>query len=208
MVQVLKRSLLFFVALFLLSIITHAQSAFDGTTRILQLGVGAGRSPHYLVGTNYATFNNSPLLVLAYEQALKKQIGPGYFSLGAQLGWRSTRYRSVTLAPLGWYEEKNTWSDFGLGARLMYHLTEIDAKKLDVYGGLIAGPTFSKRATYAGYQDAQTYSYVNKRFLLSSWNSGFALGAHYFFNSKIAVMLEGQWLWRMSNLNVGVAVKM
>ena len=208
MVQVLKRSLLFLVALFLLSVITHAQSAFDQHTSVLQIGIGGGRSSGYFNNALYSSRFRTPVFVINYETALDKKVGPGLISLGVQGFFRSTSYRYTSNIFNATYRERNRWSDYGIAARVLYHLTEVDLDKLDIYGGVVGGPVFSRHTYFESYDGDPSYTKESSSFSLNGWSAGFLAGARYYLSSSVGVYGELQYAWRLPYLSAGVAVKL
>lgn len=208
MVQVLKRSLLFLVALFLLSIITHAQTAFNEGTSVLQLGIGGGRSSGYLNNAIYSSRFRTPVFVINYETAVGKKVGPGLLSVGVQGTFRNTSYRYTSTVFAATYRERSKWSDYGIAARVLYHLTDVDIDKLDIYGGVVGGPVFSRHTYFESYDGDPAYTKESRSFSINGWSAGFLAGARYYLSSSIGVYGELQYAWRLPYLSAGVAVKL
>lgn len=208
MVQVLKRSLLFLVALFLLSVITHAQSAFNANTSVLQIGIGGGRSSGYLNNALYSSRFRTPVIVVNYETALNKDLGPGLLSVGVQGFFRSTSYRYTSNIFNATYRERSRWSDYGIAARVLFHLTEVEMDELDIYGGVVGGPVFSRHTYFESFDGDPSYTKESSSFSLNGWSAGFLVGARYYLSSSLGVYGELQYAWRLPYLSAGVAVKL
>lgn len=208
MVQVLKRSLLFLVALFLLSVITHAQTAFNENTSVLQIGIGGGRSSGYLSNALYSSRFRMPTIVINYETALDKKVAEGLISLGVQAIFRSTSYRYTSRVFNATYSERNRWSDYGIAARVLYHITELDIDELDIYGGVVGGPVFSRHTYFESFDGDPSYTKESSSFNINGWSAGFLAGARYYLSSSLGVYGELQYAWRLPYLSAGVAVKL
>lgn len=206
--KVLKRSLLLFAALFLLSIITHAQSAFTANSKIVQLNIGGGRASGYGLNGFYSGYRSSPYLLANFEMALDKKIGPGLIGIGLQCSWRSTSYRFENNLTNGYYRERYVWRDFGAGVRVLYHITEGIPDKLDVYGGIVSGPFFSRSVYYETFDGSPSYSIERRKLNTAGWSFGPLLGGRYFFTDNFGVNAELIWAYRLPYFSAGLSIKL
>ena len=192
----------------MLSVITHAQSAFNANTSVLQIGIGGGRSSGYLNNALYSSRFRTPVIVVNYETALNKDLGPGLLSVGVQGFFRSTSYRYTSNIFNATYRERSRWSDYGIAARVLFHLTEVEMDELDIYGGVVGGPVFSRHTYFESFDGDPSYTKESSSFSLNGWSAGFLVGARYYLSSSLGVYGELQYAWRLPYLSAGVAVKL
>lgn len=183
----MKIKILLFVILFASgSILANAQSVAKGD-KILNLGIGLGTALYN--GSYYKS--SVPPISASLEVVLKDDVfnGKGALGLGGYLGYASYKWEYS-----GWGYK---YSNIIIGPRGYVHYSFLD--KLDTYAGLLLGynvVSSNEFGTSSGYN----YSASAGGFI---W-SGF-IGGRYFFNDKIAGMLElGSGI---TYLNLGVALK-
>jgi hypothetical protein len=180
---------------------------FDGSTKLINLGIGFGGGNYYNYGNGYGvTYRRSPAFSFMYEQSLPEKLGPGYLGLGAYLGFQSASYRfDNNYYNNGFknddYYYRHSWNYFMIAARGAYHADILNWQKGEIYGGLLLG---LRLATYK-YEDNDPfnqYSYTG-----SSLNLAWSLfaGGRYYFTDKVGAFMELGY--GISYLTVGVTIK-
>ena len=105
---------------------------FDGTTKILNLGVGFRGFNYYRAykGSGWS-YHATPAISLSYEQALSNKIGPGYVGVGGYFGFQTSNAQFDDSyyynGAYGNYYYKYRWSNIMVGARAAYHMDDLVA---------------------------------------------------------------------------------
>jgi hypothetical protein len=183
--------------IFLLAFIFNSDAQhFNNGDNVLSPGVGFGSS----LG-NYTYSTQTPAISLQYEHGNWDVGGPGVISLGGYLGYKSysNNYADVFYG----YTQKWTWLIIGL--RSAYHFNMINAKNVDLYGGLMLSYNI---LTYK-YSSAYTNSYYENLYH-GSYGSGFSLslyiGGRYYFTDNVAAFLELGY--GISNATIGASFRL
>jgi hypothetical protein len=159
--------------------------AFENGDNVISVGLGLGgtyRGIHY---------SSTPAISAQYEHGNWDVGGPGVISLGAFLGFKSYRHEELG------YSEK--WNLTVIGIRSAYHYNGIDAKELDVYGGLMLSyDIVSYSNTFPSYYNYGGYS--------SGLGLSIYVGGRYFFTDNVAGFLELGY--GISYATIGVAFKL
>ena len=169
---------------------TQAQSLKKGE-KILNLGFGIGNS--YSSGDGYT--NTVPPLSVSLEQVVKTKIldGKGAFSIGGYLAYAAAKFEVKVLDDsYGW---KYTY--LIIGPRGILHYKLID--NLDTYVGVTIGycvVTAKETGTIATGASAKGSGIAKAGFV----------GARYYFNKKVAAMVEAGA--GITNANIGLAFKL
>lgn len=150
-------------------------------TNVVSAGIGFGSSLSSYSGSQ------SPAISLQYERGLW-QAGPGVISLGAYLGFKTSKYNGDG------YSYK--WSYTIIGVRGAYHFTQLKVKNLDLYGGVMLA---YNNLHFTDSQGNSTRNYAS--------TTGFSLfiGGRYYFAQNIGVFLELGY--GVANANVGLSLK-
>src|SRR5579862_4922750 len=106
---------------------SHAQE-FQKGTNILSAGIGLGSSI-----LSYSGASQTPAINLQYERGVWNIGGPGVISLGGYVGYKGYSYSSGESN----YSYSEKWHYTVVGVRSAYHYNGLDAKKLDLYGGVM-----------------------------------------------------------------------
>jgi hypothetical protein len=170
----------------------HAQQ-FQKGTNVLSAGIGLGSSI-----LSYSGASQSPALSLQYERGIWDVGGPGVISLGGYVGYKGYSYSGGESN----YTYSESWHYTVVGIRSAYHYNGLDAKKLDLYGGLMLAYnllSFSYSDNNGGSGIAGSGSY-GSTVGLSAY-----IGARYFFADHFAVL--GELGYGVAYLNVGIAAK-
>lgn len=185
----MKKQILFVTVLIFISYATlHAQdktkesNVYSIGTNVASVGVGLGSS---IAGYSYGS--QSPAISLQYERGLW-EVGPGVISLGGYLGFKTYKYSGSG------YSYK--WSYTIIGVRGAYHLTQINVKNLDLYGGVMLA---YNNLHFTDNQGNSTVSYGS--------TTGFSifLGGRYYFTQNIGAFLELGY--GVAYANLGLALK-
>lgn len=183
----MKIKTLFFSALFIFGFfLSQAQEVKQGD-KILNLGIGLGSALYS--GSYYKS--SVPPISASLEVVVKDDLfdGKGALGVGGYLGYSAYKW------------EYNAWgykyTNIILGPRGYLHYNFME--KLDTYAGLLIGYNVVSSKEF-GNRGSQVYSSSSSGLI---W-SGF-IGGRYFFNDKLAGMLElGSGI---TYLNIGIAVK-
>jgi hypothetical protein len=159
--------------------------AFENGDNVLSVGLGLGGA---YSGLHYGS---TPGISLQYEHGNWDIGGPGVISLGGYLGYKGFRHEEAG------YAEK--WNYTIIGLRSAYHYNGIDAKELDVYGGVMLSynilsysSSFPASYHYGGYGSELGFSIY--------------LGGRYYFTDNVAAFLEVGY--GISLGTIGVAFKL
>jgi hypothetical protein len=182
---------------------------FDENTHIINLGVGFGGARYYSAYRGYGySYKISPAFSVSYEQAFHKKLGPGYLGLGAYVGYQ---YASSTYNYLynkhGYYNNyyyKNSWNNFMLTTRGVYHWDVLNFKNAEVYAGVLAGIRIQTTSYETNNPDPYADNYYSNTGNVFPAFSIFA-GARWYFVSKVA--LFGEVGYGISYVNGGVSFK-
>jgi len=168
----------------LLPVSGYAQSAFDKSDKIFQLGVGMGYGGIYGSST-------IPPISGTFEKGYNENI-----SLGGFVAYASSE------ETYDFFGEEYGWeySYIGVGIRSAYHYGLFDSEKIDTYAGLTLGYNLVSvseiNSAYGGSASA------SGSFLLLG---GF-MGLRYFFTPKIGVYTELGY-GGLGNATVGLSLK-
>lgn len=187
----MKIKVLLFATLFAFGFLSLNAQVVNKGDKVLNLGIGFGSGLGF--GSYYKT--TVPPISASLEFVIKDDIfgGKGAIGLGGYLGYTSTKSEyTYSGGTYGW-----KYSNIVIGPRGYLHYNFVD--KLDTYAGVMLGWWISSNKEYGTLQTG--YS-------ADSWggftNSVF-IGGRYFFNDKIAGMVElGSGL---AYFNIGLAVK-
>ena len=151
-------------------------------TNVASVGIGLGSS---IAGYSYGS--QTPGISLQYERGVA-QLGSGVISIGGYLGFKSYKYSAEG------FSEK--WSYTIIGVRGAYHLTNLNIKNLDLYGGLMLS---YNNLHFSDSEDQSGISYGSA--------AGFSafVGGRYYFSKSIAGFSELGY--GVTYLNLGVALK-
>jgi hypothetical protein len=182
------KQVIYFSAALLLFVFASQNSsaqAFENGDNVLSVGLGVGSGYH---GINYSS---SPAISIQYEHGNWDVGGPGVISLGGFLGYKGFRHEEFG------YVEK--WNYTVIGLRSAYHYNGIDAKELDVYGGLMLSydilsysNNFPASYNYGGYTSGLGISVY--------------IGGRYYFTDNVGAFLELGY--GISYATLGVAFKL
>ncbi len=173
---------------------THAQeSLFHKGDRVLNLGIGLGRT--YNIGTYYST--GIPPISASLEMGMVDNfldVENLSVGVGGYVGFSTYKYEYTGFGyNYGW-----NYTELILGARGVLHYPLVE--NLDTYTGLLVGPRISIASEFGDFQGNE----------VSASGSGLAFsyffGARYYFSENIAVM--GELGYGISWLTIGVAVKL
>lgn len=175
-----------------LTLAAHAQE-FKKGTNVVSAGIGLGSSI-----LSYTGASQTPALNLQYERGVWDIGGPGVVSLGGYAGYKGYSYSGK----VNTYSYSQKWHYTVIGVRSAYHYNGLDAKKLDVYGGVMLAYnllSYSYSDNTGTGNVAGTGSYGS--------TAGFSLyvGGRYFFSNNIAVLAELGY--GVSYLSIGIAAK-
>jgi hypothetical protein len=178
---------------------------FDGSSKVLNLGVGFGGSYyHYNRGHGYS-YRQTPAFSLTYEQALKEKAGPGFIGLGGYLGYQTARYRYDYGYDNNNYYYQHRWNYIVLAVRGAYHLDVLNTEKAELYFGAIAGlriQTYKYETNDDGpfrYQNRETGGSVYPALSLF-------VGGRWYFKPNIG--LFGEVGYGISYLTLGLSFKL
>lgn len=181
---------------------------FDGSSKILNVGIGIGGRGYYNYNRGYSgsKYRSSPAFGISYEQALKEKVGPGFLGIGAYLGYQSAywQYDWDYNNNNNYYYYKHKWKYMFFAARAAYHLDALNFEKGEMYFGAVLGLRYTSYSYETNSPDPNKDLYkLNNSSLWPSY-SGF-IGGRYFLASKIAVYGEIGWT---SWLTVGASFKL
>jgi hypothetical protein len=190
---------------------TGGVDCFDGSSKLLNIGVGIGGVNYYNYGRSGPyKYTRTPAFSVAYEQALPEKIGPGYLGIGGYLGYQHASYR------YDWndyyfnnkfnnYYYKHSWTYFLLAARAAYHLDVLNWTKGEVYFGALVGLRIQTYRFETDNPDPAWNNYkLNEGSIYPTW-SLFA-GGRYYFTDKIGGFMELGY--GISYLTLGVTIKL
>ena len=185
---------------------------FDGSSRLLNIGVGLGGVSYYNYGRSGPyKYTRTPAFSISYEQALGEKVGPGYIGLGGYFGFQHASYR------YDWngyyynfqyndYYYKHSWNYFLLAARGAYHPDVLNWEQGEVYFGTTLGLRI------------ETYKFSTNN-PDPAWNNAYRLsegrvnlawavfaGGRYYFTDKVAGFMELSY--GISYLTVGATIKL
>jgi hypothetical protein len=176
-----------------LALAGHTQE-FQKGTNILSAGIGLGSSI-----LSYSGASQTPALSLQYERGVWDIGGPGVISLGGYVGYKGYSYSAGEQN----YNYSENWHYTVVGVRSAYHYNGLDAKKLDLYGGLMLAYNLLSFSysdnTGSGTIAGSSGSYG------STVGLSLYVGARYFFADHFAVL--GELGYGVAYLNVGIAAK-
>ena len=192
-----------------LSFNSYSQASSDAAD-LLGLGVGYGGglgAPgiSYNLLPNY-TGTAAPSITASYERKFSRQFG-----LGLALDYTSAMYTgnnipfsiadpNNTTVSSGTVTDKVAGTYFGLGARLVYHLSAGD--KFDPYAGLLLGITVTS-ASHTISSDS-TSTFITHETFAGILLGGF-IGVRYFVSDQVAIYVEGDYIGMPSYLgNIGI----
>ncbi len=170
------------------------EKCFDGSTNIINLGVGLGSGNYYSAysGRGYS-YHSSPAFSFSYEHAIPKKLGPGYLGLGLYLGyqnaystynyyWNKNGYNNN-------YYYKNSWSNFLVAVRGVYHADALNFEKGELYFGGLAGLRFQNYHYETNNPDpyADNY-YVNSGNVFPTFSV--FVGGRYYLTKNIGLFAE------------------
>lgn len=206
--KLIKKSILLFISLVLLSAITNAQE-YNENTRIVNVGLGIGYNYYRAYrGTGYS-FHSTPVICVSYEQAYKEKVGPGYLGIGGLITFQSSSSKYQFTDGFANYQSKYSWKNYVIAARAVYHWEELMFDDIDIYGGIVVGPRFQ---TYSYSSD---YTGSNNVFLTNSSTQSSQIyivasllaGARWYFGSKAALYGEVHLGAGVPYLSGGLSIK-
>lgn len=156
----------------------------------LHIGVGLGST---FYGSGYSSI--LPPINLSYEKGITENIG-----VGGYIGYASSRYNSSILGSDYYWR----YNDIIFGARGAYHYDLFKSPKLDTYGGLMLGYTYSKTSFHSNDPLLNGNSYTAPSGGGFTW-SGF-VGTRYQFKPKLGAYAELGY--GISWLNLGLRLKL
>lgn len=159
----------------------HAQSetGFGQGTGVISLGVGLGSSLNYYSGSS-----QTPALSLQWEKGAVDLGDVGVISFGGYLGYKGYNYKASGYK-LNYYI---------IGGRSAFHLTKLNTKNLDLYGGLMLSYNYA----------SDNYGNIGYSYGSSAGVTAY-VGAHYFFANKLGAMAELGY--GVSYLTLGLSFK-
>ena len=190
--------------------VSDGSNCYDGSSKILNLGVGFGGFNYYrsYKGSGYS-YHSTPAISLSYEQALPKKIGPGYIGVGGYLGFQTSsakyNYDWNYNNNVGNYYYKYSWTNFMIAARGAYHLDDLVSKNTDLYAGILLGLRFQGFRYSSNNPDPNGPDYNISSGNLNKVASIF-VGGRYYFSNQIAAF--GEVGWGVSWLTLGLSYKL
>lgn len=179
------------LALLFISGIAAAQTpTFEKGDKVLNLGIGFGSGIY--TGGGYSS--HTPALSGSFEVGVVDNvIDKGTIGVGGYLGYTSAKWEYAG-NDYGW-----RYSDLVIAARGSFHYPLVE--KLDTYAGLALGFDVVSSKETGNWPGAATSSANSSGVYLSGF-----LGARYYFNDKVAGLVElGSGI---AYLNLGVAFKL
>ena len=192
-----------------LSFSLFGQASADGAD-LLGLGVGYGGglgapgiSYNLLKGYTGTT---APNITASYEGKFSR-----HFGLGVSLDYTSAMYTgnnipysvadpNNTIVSSGTVTDKVSGTYFGVGARLVYHLSA--GNKFDPYAGLLLGATLTSESHTISSDSTGTF--VTHDTFAGILLGGF-IGLRYFVSDQVAIYIEGDYSGMPSYLgNIGI----
>lgn len=223
----MKKTLLFVLALILVSVITNANenpsndlmklrkrpladgSCFDENTRLLSFGLGVGGFGYYRssFGGDYV-YSSSPTFLASYEQAYPKKLGPGYLGIGAVVGFKTahSRYDNYYYMSNKYYYE-HRWNYFTIASRGAYHWDVLNKKNAEVYGGVVLGLRITSYTYKSNSNDPNMGSYKRSDGGVDVVGALFA-GARWYFVPKVSVYGEVSMGYSMPFASIGISFKL
>ncbi len=167
-------------------------SCFDGSSHIINVGVGFAASRYYSSyrGKGYS-YRASPAFSLSYEQPLKDKLGPGYLGVGVYAGYQTSysRYNYYYNNGNNNYYYDNRWSNFVVAARAAYHLDELNFEKGELYAGVMLGVRFQRYVYETNDPDPdKNYYYYSGSSVFPA--SSVFVGGRWYFSNKVALFGE------------------
>jgi hypothetical protein len=177
---------------------------FDETTKILNVGIGAGGSYYYKVSGPGYTRGRTPALSLSYEQAIPKKLGIGYLGVGAYAGFQSAhiRYNNIYYYGNKYYYEHH-WNYFMIAARAAYHFDFLNSEKAEVYVGAIVGVRIQTYSYETNNPDPTVTYRLNDGAVYPTMS--LLAGARWYFVPRVALFAELGW--GISNVTGGLSFK-
>jgi len=187
----MKFKSLFLVALFAIgSLVANAQVVSKGD-KIINLGVGFGTALYSGSGYN----SSVPPVSGSLEVVIKDDLfdGKGAIGVGGYLGYAAYKWKYSGF-DYGW-----KYSNIIIGPRGYLHYNFLE--KLDTYAGAMIGYNIVSSNSYGSYAYGGNYNASSSGVIFSGF-----VGARYFFNEKVAGMVElGSGI---AYINLGVALKL
>jgi hypothetical protein len=186
-----------FICLFLIVPVKNYAQHFENGDNILSPGIGFGSALGGRYGYSYSS--QTPGISLQYEHGNWDVGGPGVISLGAYLGFKSYSYEEAY--PYFSYSYK--WNYTIIGIRSAYHFNMINAKDLDVYGGLMLSYSI---LSFKYSSSDPTYDYLYRKSYGSTFDFSLYIGGRYYFTDNVAAFLELGY--GISNVTLGASFRL
>lgn len=158
----MKKQILYFTLLILLSTSLSAQEFIKGTN-VINAGIGLG-------GTfgDFATTSQSLGFSASFERGIWEVPGPGVVSLGGFLGYKTYDYDFIG--------GNDRWTYTIVGVRGAYHYNGLNVENLDVYGGaMLSYNILSYRGTSGNFNSRPSATaFVGGRWFFSDAFAAFA----------------------------------
>lgn len=185
----MRKKVFFTVALICFALIADAQNTFKKGDKILNLGLGLGST--YYTGGGYTS--KIPPISASFEAGVIDNLFDEKSSLGVggYIGYTAAKYDYGT--DYGW-----KYSNLIIGARGSLHYQLVD--KLDTYTGILLGYDIATSKEYGSWLGTDNYNSSSSG---AAWS--WFIGGRYYFNDKIAGMLELGY--GIAYLNIGVGIK-